>query len=237
MRRGDVSTGVADARGRRLDAATGVLAAVLYLVAFWIPGTPPSAADPVDSVTAYLLAHRSSILTSDVLIAIASAVFIWWLGSLRSYLRSGEGGEGRLSAAAFLGGGVGAALALAAAAAQSGIVLHLGQLTDGGLVRIAFDTYNALFTIAGSGFAVLVAGASCSAARSGALPPWTYWSGSIVAGLQIASCAALYAKSGFFASGGALALIAFLTLVAWVIAVSMLIVGRNGVPPVPRAAP
>lgn len=228
---------VADARGRRLDAATGILAAILFLVAFAIPGKPPSPADPVDKTVTYLLDHRGAILTSDILIGVASAVFLWWLGSLRSYLRSGEGGEGRLSAAAFLGGGVGAAVILAGAAVQSGLALHVGQLTDGGIVRFGFDTYNALFTIAGAGLATFVAGASCSAARSGALPPPAYWAGSVVAGLQIASCAALYAKSGFFAAGGALALIAFVTIAAWIIWVSLIIRRRNGLPPVLRAAP
>jgi hypothetical protein len=230
-------TTVADARGRRLDAATGVLAALLFIVAFGLPGKPPSPADPINDITAYLLDKRSTILVSDMVAALASAVFIWWLGSVRSYLRAGEGGEGRLSAAAFMGGGVGAALVLAGVAAQSGIVLHVGQLTDGNIVRVAFDTYNAIIAIAGAGFAVFVAAASCSAARSGALPPGLYWSGSLVAGLQIASCAAIYAKDGFFASGGTLAFIAFLALALWVIVVSVVIVRRDGVPPVARAAP
>lgn len=227
----------ADARGRRLDAATGVFAALVYIVAFVMPGSPPSPSDAIDEITTWLLDHRSTLLVADMLIGLASAVLLWWLGSLRSYLRSGEGGEGRLSAAAFLGGGVGAALVLAGAAVQAGLLLNLGQLTDGGIVRVFFDSYNALFTVAGAGFAVLVAGAACSGARSGALPPGLYWSGSVVAGLQIASCAALYAKDGFFAAGGPLAVIAFLALAFWAIVVSVVIIRRNGVPPVPRAVP
>jgi hypothetical protein len=228
---------VADARGRRLDAAAGIPAAILFVLAFGLPGTPPSPDDTIAKVVSWLLDNHDRILVSDVLIGVASAIFLWWLGSVRSYLRSGEGGEGRLSAAAFLGGAVGVALVLAGAAAQSGLVLHLGQLTDGGIVRVGFDTYNAFFTIAGAGFAVFVAAASCSAARSGALPAWLYWVGSIVAGLQIASCAGLYADSGFFAAGGLLAVIAFLTVGLWTIALSIVMVRRNGVPPTPRTAP
>jgi hypothetical protein len=232
-----VSTSVADERGRRLDAATGILAAVIFGVAFAIPGTPPSPADSVDKIATYLVDHRGSVLLSDFLIAIASAVLLWWLGSLRSYLRSGEGGDGRLSAAAFLGGGVGVALALAGAGAQAGLALHIGQLTHGDVVRVAFDTYNGLFTVGGAGLAVLIAAASCSGARSGALPPGAYWSGSVIAGLQIASLAALFAKSGFFAAGGAMTVIAFVGGGLWIILVSVLIVRRAGVPPVPRATP
>ena len=237
MGREEPTVSVADARGRRLDAAAGIPAAILFVVTFALPGTPPAPDDPTDKISSWLIDHHDKILVSDVLIGVASAIFLWWLGSVRSYLRAGEGGEGRLSAAAFLGGAVGIAVVLAGAAAQSGLVLHLGQLTDGGIVRVAFDTYNALFTIAGAGFAVFVAAASCSAARSGALPPGLYWFGSIVAGLQIASCAGLYADSGAFAAGGVIALVAFLAVGLWAIAISVVMVRRNGVPPNPRTAP
>jgi len=220
-----------------MDAATGILAVVLFLVGFGIPGRPPVPDDSLDKIAAYLTDHRSTILVADFIIALGAAVFIWFMGSLRSYLRAGEGGEGRLSAAAFLGGGVAAALVLAGAAAQAGLVLHIGTLSHGDVLRVAFDTYNALITIGGAALAVAVAGASCSAARSGALPPWAYWSGSIVAGLQISSCAALFARSGFFAAGEPMTLIAFAGVSAWYIAVALLIVRRNGVPPVVRTEP
>lgn len=228
---------VADDRGRRVDAATGVLAAVLLLVGFFVQTKPPDPDDPVQKIAGYLSDHRDAILIGDFLIAVGSAVFIWFLGSLRSYLRAGEGGEGRLSAAAFLGGGVTAALLLAGAAAQSGLVLHSATLGDGGVVRVGFDTYNAMFTAGGAGLAVAIAGASCSAARSGALPASAYWGGSIVAGLQIASLAGLFEKSGFFAAGKGMALIAFLTASAWYIAVALMIIRRRGIPPRVLAEP
>ena len=232
-----IEMSVADARGRRLDAATGVVALVLFLVGFGIQGTPPDPGDPVAKIAAYLADHRSSILTGDFLIAVGAAFFIWFLGSLRSYLRAGEGGEGRLSAASFLGGGVATATILAAAALQSALVLHPATLADPTVVRFGFDGFNALITIGGAALAVAVAAAACSAARSGALPPSAYWSGSVIAGLQIITLAALFEKSGFFAAGKELALIAFVTLSVWYIAVALLIMRRRGVPPVARTEP
>jgi len=228
---------VADARGRRLDAFTGVLAAVLLLVGFVVQTKPPDPGDPVSKIAAYLADNRDAILLGDFLIAVGSAFFIWFLGSLRSYLRAGEGGEGRLSAAAFLGGGVAAAVVLAAAALQSALVLHPVTLTSAEIVRFGFDAVNALVTIGGAALAVGVAAASCSAARSGALPPSVYWSGSVVAGLQIVTLAGLFEKSGVFAAGKEIALIAFVTVIAWYIAVALMIVRRQGVPPVARTSP
>ena len=178
-------TTVADARGRTLDAATGVVAAVLFLAGFLIQGTPPDPNDPIAKIASYLGDHRGRILTGDVLIALGGAFFLWFLGALRSYLRAGEGGEGRLSPASFLGGGVATAVLIGGAGLQSALVLHPGTLGDQALVRAGFDGYNALITIGGAPLAVAVAAASCSAARSGALPPSAYWSGSVVGVLQI----------------------------------------------------
>jgi hypothetical protein len=229
-----MSTSVPDARGRSLDAATGVLAGVLFLAGFGIQTTPPDPAAPVPKIAAYLADHHDAILIGDFVVGLGAAVFIWFLGSLRAYLRAAEGGDGRLSAAAFLGGGVVAALILAGAAAQSGLVLNAASLGDNAVIRIGFDTYNALFTIGGAALAVAIAAASCSAARSRALPASAYWSGSIVAGIQIASCAGLFTKSGFFAAGKELALIALVTASVWYIAVALILMHRRGVPPAIR---
>jgi hypothetical protein len=230
-------TSVADDRGRRLDASTGIVATIVVLAGFLVQTQPPDPGDPVQKIASYLSDHRSSILAGDVLIGIAVAIFIWWLGSLRSYLRAGEGGEGRLSAAAFLGGGVSLAVLGAGAALQSALVLHPDGLGNPTVVRVGFDGYNALVTMAGAPLAVLIAAASCSGARSGALPPSAYWGGSIVAGLQIATLAALFTKHGFFAAGKDFTLIAFLGAAAWFIAISLLMIRRRGIPPVARATP
>lgn len=229
-------TSVADDRGRRLDASTGILAALLLLAGFIVQGTPPDP-DRDQKIVSYLADHRDSILLGDLLIAAGAAVFIWFLGALRSYLRAGEGGEGRLSAAAFLGGGVSLALVMAGAGLQSAVVLHTSTLTQDSIVRFAFDSYNAMITIGGAPLAVAVAAASCSAARSGAFPASVYWSGSIVAGLQIATLVALFEKSGFFAPGKEFTGLAFLVVSAWFIAVSLLMVRRRGLPPVMRTEP
>ena len=94
--------------------------------------------------------------------------------------------------------------------------------------------------MAGFGFAVFFAAASCSAARSGSMPPWAYWSGSVVAILQVLTGiggVALFAKSGAFAVGGAFTLVAPLAGLVWVVAVALIIMRRNGVPPVARTEP
>jgi hypothetical protein len=230
---------VADAKGRKFDAATGIGFAVLALVALLLPGAPPKADDSIGKIGSYFADHDSDILVANLLLGIAVVLFLWFLGSLRSYLRAGEGGEGRLSAAAFGGGIVGAALLLAGAALLNGIAFKLtdshGVSPD--LVRALFDASAALFAMGSFGFAVFFAAASCSGARSGALPAWAYWGGSVVAVLQLLGGLALVAKSGFFATGGAMGFIAPLSALIWVVGVSLTIMSRDGVPPVARTDP
>ena len=228
---------VADSKGRRVDAATGIVAMVLFVVGFALPGTPPKADDSVQQITSFFVDNRGDILAGNTLVALGAVFFLWWLGSLRSYLRAGEGGEGRLSIAAFGGGIVGVTLTVAGAAIYSGTVFKVAELGNPIVNRVLFDIGGDLLAIAGVGFTVLLGAASCSAARSGALPPWAYWLGSVVTVTQLVSVAAIFASSGFFAAGGAFAFIAFLSAFVWVVAVSVLMIQRAGVPPIVRTEP
>ena len=227
---------VADAKGRRWDAATGIGFVVVGVVGFLLPGTPPKADDPTQKIATFVVDKRDEILASSALFLVAFALFLWFLGSLRSYLRAGEGGEGRLSAAAFGGGVAAAALVLAGICALNAVAFKLGG-TDPNLVRGFFDFSSALFAISGAGFAVFFGAASCSAARSGALPPLLYWFGSLIAVLNLVGLIGLFAKSGFFATGGAFGYIGPGLSFLWVLAVSVVLMQRSGVPPVARTEP
>jgi hypothetical protein len=233
---------VADARGRRFDAITGVGFAVLALVGLVLPGTPPKADDSLIDLAGYFVDHRDDILVGNLLLGLAAALFLWWLGSVRSYLRAGEGGEGRLSAAAFGSGIAGIALLLAGAGLFNGIVFGLveGELASqagGDVIRAFFDAGSALIALSAFPFAVFFAAASCSAARSGALPAWAYWSGSVIAVLQTLAGLAIVVEKGFFATGGGMTLIAPLAALLWIVAVSVVMARRGGVPPVARTEP
>jgi hypothetical protein len=212
---------------------------VLAVIALTLPGAPPKADDSILKIAAYFADKDSKLLAGNLILAVAGVLFLWFLGSVRSYLRAGEGGEGRLSAASFGGGLIGIAMTLAGAALFNGIAFKLTDTRGVGpdVVRAVFDAASAVLAMAAVGFAVFIGAASCSGARSGALAPWLYWSGSVIALIQILGALALVAKSGFFATGGAMGFIAPLTALIWIVAVSVVIMRADGVPPVPRAEP
>ena len=229
---------VADARGRRWDAATGIGFVVLGIIGFGLPGAPPTASDSNGEVVEFFTDKRDEILASDATVFVALVLFLWFLGSLRSYLRSAEGGEGRLSAAAFGGGVAGVALLAAGLCALNAGAFKADDLQqDPNLLRLMFDLSNALFGMSGVGFAVLFGAASCSAARSGALPAWLYWLGSVTAVVQMLGLATLFADGGALEAGGPLAFLGPILSFVWVAAASVVIMRRDGVPPVARAEP
>ena len=231
---------VADAKGRRWDAATGIGFAIFSIVALALPGTPPKADDPTSKIASFLGDHRKEVLVGNFLFGIAAIFFIWWVGTLRSYLRSGEGGEGRLSAAAFGGGIAGVVLLLAGASLFNGVTFELikGQRASPELVRAIFDAASGVIAMASFAFAAFFGAAACSGARSGALPPWAYWSASVVAVIQVVAGLALFVTSGAFATGGAVpGFVAPAVALLWVVAVSVLMMMRHAVPPVARAEP
>lgn len=208
----------------RLDAATGALAAVAFVVAFALPGKPPSPDEPVQAIAGYLGENRSALLAGDVLIALAAAGFLWFLGVLRGHLAAA--GEDGLSSAAALGGAVGTAIIAAGAAVQAGLVLNTTE-ASGELVRFGFDSYNALITIAGAALAVAVGAAALAGARGASLPAWAVRTGAVTAVLQLATLPGLVVEGGFFAAGGPMALVAFLAIAAWFAAVSAMLVRRG----------
>jgi hypothetical protein len=99
----------------RAGAASGLLAVILFLVAFIIhlgqdpTGTPaiPDVANAQD-FGAYLDDHEESLKVQVLLNSVAIVLFLWFLGSLWAHLRAAEGGPARLSAIASAGGIAGA---------------------------------------------------------------------------------------------------------------------------------
>ena len=136
---------------------------------------------------------------------------------------------------------VGIALLLGGAGILNMVVFEFAKEagdTASVLGKAVFDASSAFFAMSALAFAAFFAAAACSGARSGALPPWAYWTGSVVAVFQVVAGLALFVESGLFASGGAFpTYIAPIAAFLWVIAASVLMMRRDGTPPVARTAP
>ena len=104
--------------------------------------------------------------------------FLWFVGSLRSFLRPAEGGTGRLSAVAF-GGGV-AAGALYLARFTMSVAAAFRADEPGGIgdqaATTLFDLGRLLFTAAvPMALAVLLVATAIVGFRTAMLPTWLAW--------------------------------------------------------------
>lgn len=203
----------------RLDSSSGLIAGVLILGGFALCGTAPPPDAQVTELARHLSGARSRILAGDLLVATGAAFYLWFLAALREHLRP----ERVLSAAAFAAGAGAMTLVVAGVALQSALVLHEQPAAT---VRLGFDGYNALITIAGIGFALTVAGAVGSARRAGSLTPRLRAAGAAVALLQLLTLPGLVVGHGFFAPAAPMPVIAFWALTAWSAAVSVHMIRR-----------
>jgi hypothetical protein len=219
-----------DAKWERWAAATGI-AFVVFLVAsaFIVPAAPPKAGDSIAKITSYYAKHRKALLTAGYLGGIATLFFLWFLGSLRSFLRAAEGGTGRLSAVVFGAGLVTTAVALGSGAAANAITLKvLGTPGSDAVVRALFDLSSLAILFLWFPVAALAAATGTVAWRSGALPKWYAQVTLLFAIVFFMGGSGVYLDSGPLATGGVLAFIVFIVFALWVLLTSILLVQRVG---------
>jgi hypothetical protein len=147
----------------------------------------------------------------SLFLALAGVALLWFLGSLRTLLRRAEP-SGRLAAVAFAGGVVLVGLMFVKNSIQLGIALAVDWedvVVEPGAFRLLDALFFGLLMHEGVAGAVLVAASSVVALRTGVLPRWLGWAGVAVAVLAFFSV--VIWGLGLFA------------LLAWVLAVSVLI--------------
>jgi hypothetical protein len=199
-------------RWSKLAPLTGVLFAVVTVVAAFMGVETPEASAGAAKVVLYYHAHSSSIETSSLLFAIAFLVFVFFAGTLRSYLRRTPAAEGP------------AAIALAGATIMT-IGATLGAGVEYGLAHnishLSPTAAQAVNVVSNEVFLPLLAGAFVFSVASGvailcgaALPKWLGWV-AIVMGI------AALIPPAFFPM--------LIVFVIWSVVVSVLMYRRTGV--------
>jgi hypothetical protein len=87
----------------RLTPLTGAAFFVLIVVALIIEGSPPTADDATEEVVRWWTENDTRGLVAAQLGGLASALLVWFGGSMRATLRRAEGEPGRIAAIAFGG--------------------------------------------------------------------------------------------------------------------------------------
>jgi hypothetical protein len=227
-----------DAKWERWAAATGIAFVVLALVTFFMVPSPPKLDAPIGKIADYYVKHRTAQAISFYIGAIAFVVlFLWFLGSLRTFLMRAEGSPGRLSAVAFGGGVVFVSVVAVAALANQTLTLGAAASGDEALIRALYTVVNVGFAALAFPVAVLVAATSVVALRTKALPSWYGQLGGVAALVFLALGGIVTRSSGAYAPTGVFGLITFVLFLLWTLATSVLVMQRVGKGTVRAAAP
>jgi hypothetical protein len=219
-----------DAKWERWAAATGIVFFALLAVAVLIvPAAPPKANDSVAKITSYYVDHRKALLVAGYVNGLALAAGLWFLGSLRSFLRTAEGVTGRLSAVAFGAGLVSGAVALVASVAASAVAFRIaGTKGSEAVVRALFDLTSMAAGYIWFPIAIWAAATGTVVWRTRVLPKWYAQLSLLFAIAFLVAASSIYVDTGFLATGGVYGFIAFIVFGLWVLVTSILLVQRLG---------
>lgn len=174
-------------RWERYACLAGVLAVILWVISVIVIESADSPDEDAggQAIAEYFEADSGAILAGSFIFMLGTAVFIWFLGSLRARLFRGEGGAGRVTSIVFGSGLVVAAMSMGLMAPQAAGALTADE-TDPSLDPGAAQAFEGLgdgfFVAAEAAVAVFFLAAAVAALRTRALPVWLGWA-SLVLGI------------------------------------------------------
>jgi hypothetical protein len=220
-----------DRRYEQLGAAAGIVWVLLVVLgALVVIPAPPEVVDTPEAWAQYFVDHRGAIQLGNALIAVGVLFYVWFLGSLRSCLRSAEGGTGRLSSIAFGAGIASTGFVFIALTAAFTAALRPDEISPE-LVRTLNDVGVVAGAATAGAYAALLFATALVAHRFGALSPRIAWVCGICGLLQFVALGLAFDDSGAFSideAGGAVPLIAFIVAI---VAISMRMI-RDAAAPV-----
>ena len=217
----------------RVGAASGLGAIVTGAAALAFERGPVSASDPVTKIAAYYADNQGALRAQALLFVLGAGFFLWFLGSLRSFLAQAEGGNGRLSNLVMSAGAVSTVVTLAALAFQIGLA---GAPQDAGQPAI-IGTMDALFVVANLPLAVMLIAFAVLAFRTAAYPVWLGWLSVMAALAQLIPVCGIVIDGGPLAADGWVsAYLPYPLYALWLAGAAVITTLRIGTPPKRTAA-
>jgi hypothetical protein len=215
-------------RHARYGAATGILFVVLVIVGFLVTPNPPDADASAAEVFEYVSDKQNALHAVQLIYAAAAFLFIWFIGTLRSFLSVAEGEGGRLANTAFGGGLIAVATLMVGFALAATAALHPAE-NGPQLTHALVDASLIVPALGAPALAVFFAANSLSILRSAFLPAWLGWLGLVTALFNLIGVGAVYTDSGVFAADGVLGFfIGFILFLVWNLAASIVLYQRLG---------
>jgi hypothetical protein len=213
---------------RQLAAIGALAAGAILIVGFAIGGSTPKFNDDALKIVGYFHSHHKKVLVSLVLVEIGVAFLIVLISQLASTLRAaGQGAEASIVSIA-------GAASVGTLAVGYGLFGGLAQLATFGQESAAVPPLYRLIQFVQVGWywtTLVLVGAVALAAWNGAFPRWAVATNGLVAILLLLGGISVKGKGALAAGTGALAAIAGIAFVVWVLHLGVLFWWK------PRAAP
>lgn len=219
----------------RWGAASGFAVLLVGAVGTALERGAPKLTAPAAKVAQFFADNWSTLVAQSIVFVIGAGVFLWFLGSLRSYLARTEPGTARLATVAFGAGVAWVAVHAAAQAVQSGMALAAHANAPKEMVATLYPTGYALFTLAAIPLAVMLFATAALSLRTGVFPAWLGWLSLAVGVVHVAMPFGLLAESGPLAPGGWLTYVQYPLYAVWLLCVTTVMLIELG-RPVPRIA-
>lgn len=214
-------------RWQRWGAASGFGAILTGAVALMFERGPLSASDPVAKMVAYYADNHDALRAQALLFVIGAGFFLWFAGSLRSFLRRAEDGSARLSNTAYGAGVASTVVTLVALSFQVGLA---GAARDTGLPALV-GTMDALFVIANLPLAVMLLAVAVVTFRAAAFPAWLGCLSIVAALAQVVPVLGIALDGGPLAADGWLsAYLPYPLYALWLACTAAVTVARLGAP-------
>jgi hypothetical protein len=205
----------------QIGAAGGIVFVVLQMASqalIQVGGAEPPFDASAQTIVAFFMARDNQLFVlGEYLSTLSLIAFLWFLGSLWSALRRGEGEPAWLSLVALASG----LMVVATVSAGSGWALAIFRKDEGldpQIARLLFDQGNFAFANAWAMLASLSLSSGVVSIRTGALPRWLGWASVPIAGGLLAA-RAVWASSG-------LVFVPFGLCYLWLIAISVVLIRR-----------
>ena len=167
-------------RFEKLSAATGYAALLCGIGAVALERPWPSTTNPA-ALPVVLADNHAAILGQSLLFLLSAGFFLWFLGSLRSYLLAREAGTGRVTMIAFTAGMIGYGLTIVGQAPQITLTLPAQASVDPALAALLTDLGYVMLLVANIPLAVMFTAIAVVSLRNAAFPTWLGWIAAVAA--------------------------------------------------------
>jgi len=200
---------------RRLAAVGAVGVVVLWVVGFFLAGSPPKFNDSPDKIALFFNDHHKAVLIASVMVAIGIAFYLGVMAQLTIELR----GAGQRTLAAIVG--LGAAASAGLFAIGDGLYGVLSQAAvepggDPGLLKALYQ-FDQFAGVPMYWLVLVVVIPVTIAASRGVFPGWSMWLNALIAVLLVLGGISVKASGAFAAGTGAFAQIAFLAAMVFLL--------------------